>query len=1377
MEQLHGQLEDAGLSELAPPLYRKPGASTAGPGEGNVHISHAAFTFAERVILARRALAAPTDEALTLSLEHFGQYAGNETAPNAEIAELFSLLAPDGQLTPHEATMQTMVGDFVSASTSASTENQHRQAADMGWETASYILTGSETAISEVELKSLFQWVHGNSMHDLGFKTRERYRDQHQNVRYRELGEYGNFGKEKYEFAKAWLSSSREERLSYFGLPETSLARWENAAPIIGQSIAADAQARAIERAEFGLGDVILLGISIAAGFVVPGAIAGLAPAFFSTTVGLGLQAGIGGFSSTLISTKGDLDAALEAGGMALISGGLGEYVSNLEGYTGTIARSILNGAINELSGQDFIDGVMSSLGSEVGNAVRLRIGDNMPAFVNDFTGKTIELSIRHRGDVDLITAGLENFVKNYAVDNVDTFLTDVVGIENDLFREPLAQAFTEFVNSNGDFNAALDKLQGSVIDQVTDGLGQEALDRLGGAEALHSQVFYGLAAILIEADGDISGFADQADNFALSLLGDWAGTQLTQGLDAALGTENNPFAAALGELTRTAVATGWEGGELSISAFGPLADALGDVLPLDADGAAGFLARSLDALTQSYIDNNGDMQAVAQDMTTLVVDEMILAEQSQTELQLGDTGPRVTAMQQQLQEQGFFHASVDGVYDQDTLAAVNRFQDDALSALQSEELLAEQAGDSDRAGQLRDTWTQLHTERINQVFDEASALLLATPAAELFQSTFSPELDQIIAEGIAGLTLRPGDTGSEVIQLQEALQQAGFSSGAVDGIFGPDTASALNAFQEQQIGYLDEILSRTGAIDSPQRQQLVEEWNQLLSEQQEGVAASGSWQKLGEPLDLEAVAQMTTSLLDAGSSPSSVEDTLTYISSVLDRQPGETAQNPFVLAATVPLRGTSWTDSQVMDIFQKINTHDSVDQNKIIENLFDNQKMDDLIELLEGADAQVRQDMLNGVAKHLSGERLHNFYYGASDQMRQEIIQAANLHGSEATQIALVDLAQRDALGLSLSSEARGLSHADKELLLDIGQISLDLIGIFEPTPFADGTNAVISILRGNLIDAGISAVSMIPYIGDLAKAGKLGSWAATVEAIVSRYGGRSAEYIASTPMGRVVIPALERISNQIDIAQNAAGGAIWRALGEETQQTLVGLKRKIDDLITGADGSIPLRPSRVASNTDNLADAGWDQARITRELGIRNAQIIIVDDVDNWVIEHNSTVDEYFRQLYTRDGVYDSGAANNAKGNYGEMKADLEMTETHGYIPVGANGDRLTSLDQDWGKQGIDGIYQRPDGSYVVTEVKPNGTGTAGTGLGQQLSDDWLKHHLESMFADNQNLIDDIIDDASRVLINYESIRAGDLSLNLVNNEGIRTNSRFNP
>ncbi len=68
---------------------------------------------------------------------------------------------------------------------------------------------------------------------------------------------------------------------------------------------------------------------------------------------------------------------------------------------------------------------------------------------------------------------------------------------------------------------------------------------------------------------------------------------------------------------------------------------------------------------------------------------------------------------------------------------------------------------------------------------------------------------------------------------------------------------------------------------------------------------------------------------------------------------------------------------------------------------------------------------------------------------------------------------------------------------MMDMMQTGLDAIGVMDPTPIADGLNAGISVARAftdpanagrHLVNAGVSAVSMIPYIGDLAKVFKYG-------------------------------------------------------------------------------------------------------------------------------------------------------------------------------------------------------------------------------------------------------------------------------------------------
>lgn len=51
----------------------------------------------------------------------------------------------------------------------------------------------------------------------------------------------------------------------------------------------------------------------------------------------------------------------------------------------------------------------------------------------------------------------------------------------------------------------------------------------------------------------------------------------------------------------------------------------------------------------------------------------------------------------------------------------------------------------------------------------------------------------------------------------------------------------------------------------------------------------------------------------------------------------------------------------------------------------------------------------------------------------------------------------------------------------------ALDIVGIFDPTGIADGLNASLQASEGNWGDAAISSFGIIPYAGDLAKAGKI--------------------------------------------------------------------------------------------------------------------------------------------------------------------------------------------------------------------------------------------------------------------------------------------------
>ncbi|MBL7914759.1 MAG: hypothetical protein JNL49_06900 [Bacteroidia bacterium] len=74
-------------------------------------------------------------------------------------------------------------------------------------------------------------------------------------------------------------------------------------------------------------------------------------------------------------------------------------------------------------------------------------------------------------------------------------------------------------------------------------------------------------------------------------------------------------------------------------------------------------------------------------------------------------------------------------------------------------------------------------------------------------------------------------------------------------------------------------------------------------------------------------------------------------------------------------------------------------------------------------------------------------------------------------------------------NGEYRSPSTRSESSLLDDLQTALDVVGIADPTGLADATNALIYTGRGQLGNASISAMGIIPYIGDLAKAGKYGA------------------------------------------------------------------------------------------------------------------------------------------------------------------------------------------------------------------------------------------------------------------------------------------------
>ncbi|MEP0816328.1 MULTISPECIES: peptidoglycan-binding protein [Trichocoleus] len=197
--------------------------------------------------------------------------------------------------------------------------------------------------------------------------------------------------------------------------------------------------------------------------------------------------------------------------------------------------------------------------------------------------------------------------------------------------------------------------------------------------------------------------------------------------------------------------------------------------------------------------------------------------------LKLGTQGRDVSELQATLRLLGFYAGAVDGFYRESTAIAVSRFQ--TAAGLPADGIVGPATWD-----QLFPPTANLRSSTINTISaanlspttnsaaafptpnitnssnpnpDRSPALATtslsnAKPSSDLAGSNSSARsvVPSISTEPEASTVelpvLRLGMQGSAVSRLQERLQAAGFFQGAIDGAFGPETQSAVQAAQRQ---------------------------------------------------------------------------------------------------------------------------------------------------------------------------------------------------------------------------------------------------------------------------------------------------------------------------------------------------------------------------------------------------------------------------------------------------------------------------------------------------------------------------------------------------------------------------------------------------
>lgn len=154
--------------------------------------------------------------------------------------------------------------------------------------------------------------------------------------------------------------------------------------------------------------------------------------------------------------------------------------------------------------------------------------------------------------------------------------------------------------------------------------------------------------------------------------------------------------------------------------------------------------------------------------------------------MRVGDENSDVKKLQQALQILGYYSGKIDGKYGKGTTAAVQAYQ-------KAHKLTADGS-----AGELT----------IKSIFGSVSSKSLTTQPAPGSSSSGSSSsssgskyktVSSISEIGSAPGKTQKGDSGSDVVKIQQALECLGYYSGSIDGVYGESTVAAVKKFQSKR--------------------------------------------------------------------------------------------------------------------------------------------------------------------------------------------------------------------------------------------------------------------------------------------------------------------------------------------------------------------------------------------------------------------------------------------------------------------------------------------------------------------------------------------------------------------------------------------------
>ena len=157
--------------------------------------------------------------------------------------------------------------------------------------------------------------------------------------------------------------------------------------------------------------------------------------------------------------------------------------------------------------------------------------------------------------------------------------------------------------------------------------------------------------------------------------------------------------------------------------------------------------------------------------------------------MRIGDENSDVKKLQQALNILGYYDGKIDGIYGDGTTQAVTQYQKD--EGLEADGY----AGTST----VTSIFGSCNKTSMTTQPEPGSGASSSSGSSSSSSSSKYPTVSSISEIGSAPGTSREGDSGSNVVKLQQALECLGYYDGAFDGVYGEGTVAAVKQFQKKR--------------------------------------------------------------------------------------------------------------------------------------------------------------------------------------------------------------------------------------------------------------------------------------------------------------------------------------------------------------------------------------------------------------------------------------------------------------------------------------------------------------------------------------------------------------------------------------------------